>query len=133
MIKNMKLLSITTAILTAVCDLKIKDVMREISPEEVIYNKGFAANALDGHPRAVAAVSAAFTAVLTAMLVSGSSSPEDELPDALILGGAVSNTAERIVRGKVTDYIPMGKYVYNIGDFAIYAGALAKIINSLRR
>ena len=126
----MKLLSVAAAVFTAAADLKIKDVMSEISPDQVIYNKGFAANRLDSRPRVVALVSAALTAVITAVFFSGKYTPGEELANGLILGGALSNTSERIARGKVTDYIPLGKYVYNIGDFAIYAGSLIKLIFS---
>ena len=126
----MKLFTLAAALLTAAADLKVKDVMREISPERVIYNKGFAANRLDRYPHIIAPVSAALTAVLATSLFTGKAHPLEELADGLLLGGALSNTGERIVRGKVTDYIPLGRYVYNIGDFAIYAGSLIKLIFS---
>ena len=129
----MRLFTLTAAVFTAAADLKIKDVMREISPEQVIYNKGFAANRLDSHPRAVALVSAAITAVLATTLFGRKINPCEELADGLLLGGALSNTGERIVRGKVTDYIPLGRYVYNIGDFAIYAGSLIKILCAFKQ
>ena len=129
----MRLFTLAAAVFTAAADLKIKDVMREISPEQVIYNKGFAANRLDNHPRAVALVSAALTAVLAASLFGKKIHPCEELADGLLLGGALSNTGERIVRGKVTDYIPLGRYVYNIGDLAIYAGSLIKILYAFKQ
>ena len=126
----MKLISIAAAVFTAAADLKIKDVMSELSPGEVIYNKGFAANRLDSRPRLVALVSAAVTAVCAGAFLTTKAYPGEELANGLILGGAISNTSERIARGKVTDYIPLGKYVYNIGDFAIYAGCLIKLVVS---
>lgn len=127
--------SITAAIFTAAADLKIKEVMREISPETVIYNSGFAANRLDHRPRAVACASAALTAALAAFFLFSENGtvkarPCEKAANALILGGAISNTYERIVRGKVTDYIPLGRYVYNLADFAIYSGALIKLLNA---
>ncbi len=126
----MKLISIAAAVFTAAADLKIKDVMSELSPGEVIYNKGFAANRLDSRPHLVALVSAAVTAVCAGTFLTTKAHPGEELANGLILGGALSNTSERIARGKVTDYIPLGKYVYNIGDFAIYAGCLIKLVVS---
>ena len=42
---------------------------------------------------------------------------------SLIMAGGLSNTLDRMVRHYVVDYIPKGKYVYNLGDFAIGAGA----------
>lgn len=50
----------------------------------------------------------------------------------LILGGGLSNLAERVRRGRVYDYIqfpkapgPLGRYVFNLADFAILAGGAA--------
>ena len=49
----------------------------------------------------------------------------------LLLGGGLSNLWERVVLGGVLDYLrfPKGpwrvkKYVYNLADFAVFAGAL---------
>lgn len=87
-----------------------------------VKNYGFAGNRLDKHPKAVAYVSAALTGVMGVALAFA---PEKlKLPMSLILGGAISNTADRLIRGYVVDYIPMGGKVYgNISDFAIFAGA----------
>lgn len=48
---------------------------------------------------------------------------------ALMIGGALSNESDRLLKGSVTDYFsleipPVKKIVFNIGDFAIFAGAL---------
>lgn len=48
---------------------------------------------------------------------------------ALMIGGALSNESDRLLKGSVTDYLcleipPVKKIVFNIGDFAIFAGAL---------
>lgn len=48
---------------------------------------------------------------------------------ALILGGALSNESDRLFKGSVTDYFsieiaPVKKIAFNIGDFAIFAGAM---------
>lgn len=58
---------------------------------------------------------------------------------ALILGGGLSNTIERIRSGKVTDYITFPKFpikslrkvVYNIGDLAIFAGVVITFFSLL--
>lgn len=54
-----------------------------------------------------------------------------------LLGGAYSNTYDRIKRGYVVDYISinignkfMKNVVYNLGDFAIMIGALLVVIGS---
>ncbi|MCR5527172.1 MAG: signal peptidase II [Lachnospiraceae bacterium] len=110
----------------AASDLLIKEY-QERKGKKIVRNKGFAANRFDEHSNVVAAVSAALTSVIGIGLVM---SPEDtkglsfeKLGWALIFGGAVSNTVDRLKKRYVVDYIPIGKYVYNIGDFFIYIGA----------
>ncbi len=51
----------------------------------------------------------------------------------LILGGAVGNVSERIIRGKVTDFIDMGIKnlrwpTYNLADLFIIVGILLLLI-----
>lgn len=84
-------------------------------------NYGFAGNRFDKFPRAVACVSAALTGMIAVSMVLF---PERSgVPAALVLGGALSNTADRLVRGYVVDYIPLPKKYYaNISDLAIFAG-----------
>lgn len=54
---------------------------------------------------------------------------------SMMLGGAGSNAYERIKYGKVTDYIRFNvgtekfrSVVYNVGDFAVFAGTLFLIL-----
>ncbi|MCR4907674.1 MAG: signal peptidase II [Lachnospiraceae bacterium] len=113
---------------TALADLALKAAFRKFKPRQVVFNHGFAANRLEGHPEAVAGVSAGMTGFLTAIWLdsirSKDSSPLKRIGLSLCLGGAVSNTVERIISRRVTDYLPLGKYVYNLGDFAIYTGSI---------
>ncbi len=91
-------------------------------------NRGFALNRLDKYPGAVAAVSGLLTAVTAYGLVK---TKKYGVAYALILGGALSNTYERLFKGYVTDYIKIGKVVYNLSDFAIFAGALMYVFESI--
>ncbi len=55
---------------------------------------------------------------------------------AIVIGGAASNVIDRIVNGKVTDYInirfgTLKTLIVNIGDIAIYVGGIIYIISSL--
>ncbi|MBR1523404.1 MAG: signal peptidase II [Lachnospiraceae bacterium] len=96
-----------------------------------VKNYGFACNKMDKYPKAVACVSAALTGMLA---VSMAFAPERmKLPMAMILGGALSNSADRLIRGYVVDYIPMGKKYYgNISDLAIMLGSgLGAIVSML--
>ncbi len=119
----------------ALTDLAVKAAVRKWKPEKAVYNHGFAANRLDSRPDIVACVSAGMTAFLAgvwAEAVTHEESPAlKRIGLSLALGGAISNTAERIASRRVTDYLPAGKYVYNLGDFAIYAGALLHLAGEL--
>ena len=87
-----------------------------------VKNYGFAGNRMDKYPKAVAAVSAVLAGVMTVAVAAAPG--KLKLPMALILGGALSNSADRLIRGYVVDYIPMGNgYFGNISDFAIFLGA----------
>ena len=48
----------------------------------------------------------------------------EKLGWAIVLGGALSNNFDRLKRKFVVDYIPLGRYIYNLGDFFIYTGAI---------
>ena len=57
---------------------------------------------------------------------------------SMMLGGAASNAYERFRYEKVTDYIQFNfgnkkfrKVVYNIGDFAIFAGGLLVCVGEI--
>ena len=48
---------------------------------------------------------------------------------AMVIGGASSNTYDRLIKGKVTDYINvrvlfLKNAIINIGDIAIYFGGM---------
>ena len=57
----------------------------------------------------------------------------------LLLGGGLSNLWERLRQGAVFDYLrfpkapgPLKRYVYNLADFAVFAGALALLLGKRR-
>ena len=87
----------------------------------MVKNSGFAFNRFDRHPKAVAAVSAAATALVGIKTYLGRND-SDFLGWLLLFCGALSNTGERIFKGYVTDYIRIGKYEYNVADFLIFTG-----------
>ena len=58
----------------------------------------------------------------------------------LVVGGGLSNWAERLSRGKVYDYVQfphapgkLKKYVYNLADFAVFSGLLVLLFHPKRR
>jgi signal peptidase II len=42
----------------------------------------------------------------------------------LLIGGALSNLADRLMAGAVTDFIPVGHIVFNVADLAVILGVV---------
>jgi len=102
------------------------------------HNKGLPMNLADSHQKEVAALSGA--ALSAELLLAGNSilkngNPLTALSHSLIIGGAVSNTYDRIKKGYVVDYVSFknGKAIYNVSDFCIITGALLAVIDELIR
>lgn len=98
------------------------------------HNRGAALNLGQGRRKAVAALSVCLTAVLGILFLLSLSRRGNTLLRtglALLLGGAFSNTYDRLRRGYVVDYFSLGvkwkglrKIVFNLADFCIFIGAL---------
>ncbi|MGN1024645.1 MAG: signal peptidase II [Lachnospiraceae bacterium] len=97
-------------------------------------NSGMAMNALAKHPEVVKFLDAGMTGAVAGALAeafASSAHPLRKTGLSLVLGGALSNLTDRIRDGYVTDYVNFEvgpehfrQIVFNIGDFAILAGAL---------
>lgn len=96
------------------------------------HNRGAFLNLGEGKQHLVAAVSAALCTVLTLVFIltlgrAGSGLLKTGL--SLLLGGAYSNTYDRLKRNYVVDYFSFGtkgklrNIVFNISDFCILIGA----------
>lgn len=106
-----------------------------------VHNKGMMLNVLEEHPDTVKAGSfLALVAVLIyqMFLFRKEGLWREKIGVALISGGALSNTFDRIKRGYVVDYIGLNckwkkaaNVTYNLGDFAIFAGAFLVLIENL--
>ena len=106
------------------------------------HNYGAFLNTGDKNPIVVALISLALSTVLTIIFILtftkyGRSELKSGL--ALLLGGAYSNTYDRIRRGYVVDYLQFPKLpknmkyvVYNISDFCILIGALLLCLKSTK-
>lgn len=103
-----------------------------------VYNRGAAFNMLDGHPELVKKLSAFLTGILAARdiwLCGKRGRILEKTGMALLTGGAFSNMIDRLVRGKVVDYLAVesrcekiSKLTFNLGDVCIAAGALLAVI-----
>lgn len=98
------------------------------------HNRGMMLNVGEKKQPVIAAVSLALTAVLTVVFLISLGHRGNNLLRAglaLLLGGAFSNTYDRLRRKYVVDYLSFGvkwkrfrKIVFNISDFCIIIGAL---------
>ncbi len=98
-----------------------------------IYNRGFMLSSLEDRTLLVKLSSLLST---TALLIMNEKTEKkgnalQKLGMPLILAGALSNTFDRLIRGKVIDYIPIekdgkkkskGQVTANLGDFYIAVG-----------
>ncbi len=102
---------------------------------QVIHNRGFAGEYFRNRPGIVRLVSAVLTVFGISVVFM---LPDDSTPEKIrkagwtvMTAGGLSNTLDRLIRRYVVDYIPKGKYVYNLGDFAIFAGTLGFMAGTL--
>lgn len=105
-------------------------VIKHNVKEPPVKNRGFAMNRFEDHQGLVAAASAVMTAAVAVSFARASDKSRTGI--ALILGGAISNTYDRLVRKYVVDYIPIGHVVFNLSDFAIMAGALITAFEEMK-
>ena len=108
-----------------------------------VHNKGMMLNVLEKRPEIVKTGS--FIALVMALmyqmfLFTTQGRLREKIGVALISGGALSNTFDRIKRGYVVDYIGFNfkwkkaaNVTYNLGDFAIFAGTILVLIENLKK
>ena len=105
------------------------------------YNPGAALGFLKDYPFALKGVTLFGIGSIVGALAALSGRKGYTLPKlglAMMLGGAGSNAYERFFNGKVTDYIRFNfgnknfqRVVYNVGDFAIFAGGFLVCISEI--
>lgn len=106
------------------------------------HNRGAMLNLGERAPGLVAALSVLLTLLVLVLLVLSFGTKGNNLLRAglsLLLGGAFSNTYDRLKRKYVVDYVSfqvkwkrLSHIVFNISDFFIMAGALISCLGSLR-
>lgn len=99
-----------------------------------VYNKGFAFNSMDSEPDKVKKASVITTAAILLLTLAESFRDGHKLNKTaltLLSAGALSNTYDRIVRGKVVDYIGLrsehkilGDVTGNLADVYILMGSV---------
>ena len=100
-------------------------------------NTGFAGSRMSGHKKLVVALSTmvfAVCVVMYAAILSGSAGRTVKAGLGLMLGGAAGNVFDRLVRGKVTDFIiakPLKNIIFNVADVFILTGAVVTTLCGL--
>ncbi len=105
------------------------------------HNKGMMLNAGQKKRKLVAAISLVFTLLLTAVFLVSLGHRGNHLLRlglSLLLGGAFSNTYDRLRRGHVVDYVSFSvkwqgfrKIVFNCSDFCIIIGSLISALGAI--
>ena len=104
------------------------------------HNRGAMLNLGQYHQKVVMGVSVIFCILLTAVFLLSLGHKGNNLLRvglAFLLGGAFSNTYDRLKRKYVVDYFsfqvrwtPLRRIVYNLSDFCIIIGALLVVLGS---
>lgn len=108
------------------------------------YNKGAFLNFMEKKPNLVLAASGAVFGIFLmvfAMFLPKRGNKLLKFSMALITGGAFSNLYDRVTKGAVIDYFSihceklkkLKKVIFNIGDVAIFTGAILMIISNIFR
>ena len=105
------------------------------------HNKGMMLNAGQQKRKLVAAISLVFTVVLTLVFIVSLGHRGNHLLRlglSLLLGGAFSNTYDRLRRGYVVDYLSFPvkwerfrRIVFNCSDFCIIIGSLLSALGAI--
>lgn len=106
------------------------------------HNRGAFLNAVQSRQKLVAFISVVFTLILLVLFVLSFGNRGNRLLQAgltLLLGGAFSNTYDRLTRNYVVDYVSFGvkwkklqNIIFNISDFCIIIGALLAALGAWR-
>lgn len=99
-----------------------------------VHNKGMMMNLGENHSVVVKWISVIVTMlaiVVQWILLRRPGYLKEKIGMSLLLGGALSNTVDRVKRGYVVDYFAfnsknkkISRVTYNLGDFAIFAGGI---------
>lgn len=106
-----------------------------------VHNEGMALNFLDDHPEMVKWISVVMTVgmgVCSIFFLGRKREGLKKISFSMLLGGAVSNVYDRVVRKYVVDYFgfrtkwkKFTDITFNIGDMFIFAGSLGIILISV--
>ena len=101
------------------------------------HNKGLMLNKFSNKTNEVTALSVFVMFFQAFITLNDGIEKDDALTDtanAFILGGALSNTYDRVERGYVVDYLKVGRKraIYNLSDFFIIVGVILRLIKAIK-
>ena len=111
------------------CGGRVKLMLRE--------NRGFAMNRFESNRRLVVGISAAVFALLLVFYIPviADDGYRTLRPGfSLMMAGAAGNVYDRLIKGRVTDFInvsPLKRIVFNLADVMIVVGGLLTIVGEL--
>ena len=111
------------------CGGRVKLMLRE--------NRGFAMNRFESNRRLVVGISAAVFALLLVFYIPviADDGYRTLRPGfSLMMAGAAGNVYDRLVKGRVTDFInvsPLKRIVFNLADVMIVVGGMLTIVGEL--
>ena len=104
------------------------------NPETIIHNYGMAFSLLKDYPAVATVLSGLAILMVLSVFVFAELNEAERLGYSMILGGAVSNFAEKIILGYVIDWIPIPFFplTVNLSDVQIILGAGIAFLNFTR-
>jgi lipoprotein signal peptidase len=91
-------------------------------------NPRFALGVAAAHPTVMVAMMT--VGIVVALAVGGRLVRQQHIPPTvagLAIGGALANTADRMLNGSVQDFLVLGPVILNLADLAVVAGVLGAI------
>ena len=121
-----------TVTIVALC-INIEHIGRLLlsDPHALVLNYGMAFSLLSDSPSITAWLSAAACLMILAVLFLAELNAGERIGYSIMLGGALSNCAEKLILGYVIDWIPLPfiPLTINIADIEVSLGAMIAFLN----
>ena len=121
-----------TVIIAALCiDIEHIGRLWLSDPNALVFNYGMAFSTFQDYPVLSALLSALACVMLLAVFLFADLNNGERIGYSIMLGGALSNCAEKLILGYVIDWIPMPliPLTINIADIEVSLGALIAFLN----
>ena len=120
-------------ILTAALCINVEHIGRILfsNPDTIIHNYGMAFSLLKDYPVLSTVLSGVAIVIVSLVFVFAELNEAERLGYSMILGGAISNFAEKVLLGYVIDWIPIPYFplTINLADAEICLGAMIAFLN----